>query len=255
MFGIFEVKHLHIFVGTYHKTGTVWIKRVMRDLAKAIDVPFHENKLRDQKSAAGMPDAGIHMDDHCYFPDVDWKISPVGFRMIRDPRDVVISGAHYHTRSEESWLHVSREDLGGKSYQQAINAYDDIQDRYLFEMNHVGGHTIRCMAQANSFVSALESVRYENLMQDADFSQFRGLVASLGLEQREQEAAVKAFRKHSLVGDAKSTGKHGTSGGKLGRWKTAFSRKTAEIFADRYGEALVSLGYEQDNSWIEYCKD
>lgn len=242
-----------IFVGTYHKTGTVWIHRVMRDVAKGLGTGYFRNNLRDGNHEGHVYEPGIYFDDHTYFPAEISEVPPIGFRMIRDPRDVVISGAHYHTRSEEGWLHMEREDLNGKTYQQAINAFEDVQDRYLFEMQRVGNHTINCMAQPNSFVEKLQPVRYEDLMTDSDFSVFTALMQSLGLRRGELKKAEKAFRKHSLVGDAKSTGKHGTSNGQLARWKTAFSRETARAFAERHGDALIRLGYEQDHSWVDAC--
>ncbi|NVJ97038.1 MAG: sulfotransferase domain-containing protein [Alphaproteobacteria bacterium] len=246
------MKYPTLFVGTYHKTGTVWIKKVMGTAAKKLDIPFHENLLRET-GAGDSVEPGIHFDDHCYF-SADIPVEKIiGFRMIRDPRDVVISGAHYHQKAREPWLHVEQESLGGKSYQQAINALDTIQDVYRFEMDHAAGHTNRSMASPNAFAAALAEVRYETLMQDADFSAFRGLMKSLGLTWREQRSAVKAFKKHSLVGDAKSTGSHGTSKGALQRWRTAFDRETAEKFAEHYGEALVVLGYEENQDWVKDC--
>lgn len=245
------MQHPALFVGTYHKTGTVWIHRVMRDTAAAIGQAYTYNGVREFGGETLAP--GIYFDDHAIFPDALSVIGGAGFRMIRDPRDVVISGAHYHLRSEESWLHMARANLGGQTYQQAIGACDGAQAQYLFEMQHAGGSTISEMAGPNDFVGGLEVVRYEDLMADADFSQFRSLVIRLGFDQDEAEQAVAAFKKHSLIGDAKSTGKHGTSGGKLERWKSAFSRSTAEAFAAKHGDALIALGYEADHSWIESC--
>jgi Sulfotransferase family len=37
---------------------------------------------------------------------------------------------------------------------------------------------------------------------------------------------------------------------KIGAWRSVFSRKDREIFAQECGELLIELGYEQDGSWV-----
>lgn len=250
------MRYPYIFVGTYHKTGTVWIERVMRRTAEAIGVGYHFNLFQGepQQNAQGEIEAGVYMDDHTIFPDWLQRLDFAGFRMIRDPRDVVVSGAHYHVKSDESWLSLPQERFGGQSYREAITALADIQEQYQFEMRNTGAETIRDMANPGVVASRLETVRYEDLMIDADFSHFLALVERLGFDERERGLALKWFKRQSLVGGAKLDASHATSSGKLERWRQAFSRQTAELFAELHGDALAKLGYAQDDSWVEECR-
>ncbi len=251
------MRYPYIFVGTYHKTGTVWMERVMRRTAEAVGVEFHYNPFQGDTppNAEGSIEAGVYMHDHTRFPDWLMRLDFAGFRMIRDPRDVVVSGAHYHVKSDESWLLLPRELFGGQSYREAITALADIQAQYQFEMRNTGAETIRDMANPGVVASRLETVRYEELMIDADFSRFLALVERLGFDQGESELALKWFKRQSLVGGAKIDTSHATSSGKLERWRQAFSRQTAELFAELHGDALAKLGYAQDDSWVEECRD
>jgi hypothetical protein len=42
--------------------------------------------------------------------------------VIRDPRDVIVSGANYHCKADEPWLHIPEKRFGGLTYHQKINS-------------------------------------------------------------------------------------------------------------------------------------
>ena len=184
-----------VLAGTYHKTGTLWIHRVMRGTARALGIDYHMNFYQNNRLDTKPPAPSILFDDHALFPEQLAAYEVVGFRMIRDPRDVVISGAHYHLRSDEEWLHCPEDHLGGQSYSQAINASGGGQAQYCFEMQHTAADTIKQMTEPSEFVSTFQTVRYEDLMVDTDFSRFKALVKALGFSLLERRHAVKADRK------------------------------------------------------------
>ena len=248
------MRHRYIFVGAYHKTGTAWMLQVMRAAAQSLGIKFHNNVFRNQLNLATV-ESGICFDDHSIFPHWLQYLDFAGFRMIRDPRDVVVSGAQYHMRSSEAWLHKPWAKLGGRTYHQAIQALSDEQERYRFEMEYVGGDTIGAMATPEGVTALLKTVRYEDLMLDHDFSRFRLLMNYVGLREEACELAITAFRKHSLIGDATSTAGHGSSQGELGRWRNSFTRATAETFAELHQEKLVKLGYEENDDWVAELSD
>ena len=45
--------------------------------------------------------------------------------LIRDPRDVVVSGYHYHRRTDETWVHEPSDRYGGLSYQAFLLGVDE----------------------------------------------------------------------------------------------------------------------------------
>jgi hypothetical protein len=67
--------------------------------------------------------------------------------LIRDPRDVIVSGCFYHQSAEEAWLQVPQRRLGGLSYQEKLRSYASFDDQLLFEMENPGVHTIRQMLE------------------------------------------------------------------------------------------------------------
>ncbi|MFC3118153.1 hypothetical protein ACFOHS_07595 [Jhaorihella thermophila] len=85
-------------VGTHHKTGTVWMRRVWREIAQALDIPF-QPVHRPEKWAEKLPAQGRVIVPNWggrFAPDL-WEREDARFlHVIRDPRDVLLSGARYH---------------------------------------------------------------------------------------------------------------------------------------------------------------
>lgn len=240
------MKHDTLLVGTYHKTGTVWLQRVFIDVAEKLAVPFaegHNAQNEDQQFT------GIFMDGHCRFSDSLLEGEHVGFRMIRDPRDVVISGAHYHMKSEETWLHDPLPALGGQTYQQAILAEPDTAARYIFEARQVANATTRDMVRDCERLGEFVTVRYESWMADETMSGFTNVMGKMGLTADECDVAKQAFYRWSLFGRGNKVDDHARSG-KVAQWRTVFTRPIADAFLEVHGDALIALGYEPNHDWV-----
>lgn len=82
-------------------------------------------------------DADIY---HVPNPPIPEELSDCSYRglhLIRDPRDVILSGMHYHLRAPEKWLHDPEPDYGGLSYQEKLNSLDG-DGRLFLEMERLG---------------------------------------------------------------------------------------------------------------------
>lgn len=242
-------------IGTYHKTGTVWMQRVFRDVAAAIGSDFVD--LREADAAAVPQKNTIYLEDHAQFPAAFLTRKVRGFRIVRDPRDVVISGAHYHAKSKEAWLHEPKPFFDGKTYAEMINGFDAMADRYLFEMENVAADTIAGMTDAKGDKVQMQfleqnflTVKYEKLVEDEALVEFKKICRHLKLPIRK---SAPAFLAHSLFANKDAVGRHGRSGKKQ-QWKTVFDQKLGRAFADRHQRSLEILGYETDDSWIESLK-
>jgi len=243
-------------IGTYHKTGTVWMSRVFRDVADAIDAEFVD--LRETGGPTTRPDKNtLYLDDHSQFPSTFLRHRVRGIRIVRDPRDVVISGAHYHAKSAERWLHVGRPFFDGKTYAEMITSFDAMADRYLFEMDNVAADTISNMvdakgdaAQRTFLEKNFRTMKYEKLIDDRQLREFRKVCRHLRLPFKK---AAPAFIAHSLFANKDAVSGHGRSGKKQ-QWKSVFDQKLGRAFADRHQRALEVLGYEKDDSWVEGLK-
>jgi len=257
-------------VSMHHKTGTKWMSQTFRAVSRDLGIDFHFFPARKQ-ALGELVAPCIIVDRHAVWFTEEKRASEklIGdriFHLIRDPRDVVISGMHYHRKSEEPQLHKTRDEFGGLTYQQKINSLPDDHSRYLFEMDNTAGKTIRSMLAWD--YSKLESfeVKYEDLIEDTETSLFAEISAHLGFSGDEITQCRDAFWRNSLFGtdvkkkswkpDLKQT--HVRSGRKR-QWEKSFDKPLARAFLERFPDALVKLGYERDNAWInalpEQCVD
>jgi hypothetical protein len=239
-------------VATHHKTGSVWMASVFRAIGRAHDIPLIS--LTVEPDVASRPPPVIIQDSHSkwYHERARAGLEHRMIHVIRDPRDVILSAMRYHQRATEKWLHVPRERFGGHSYQDAINALADDRARCVFEMDNNAGHVTRALTRWNYARPECFEAKYEELMADTDMSLFTRAAAHLGFAGAELETCGQAFWENSLFGGKRrkvAKMKHVSAGG--GRqWETVFDRALGEAFVERFGDALIVLGYEPDNTWV-----
>ncbi|MBY6151816.1 sulfotransferase [Vannielia litorea] len=251
---------------THHKSGTVWMRRTIQAMGRAFGLDWH-GIWRDE-AMWKVPDEGrvFLVNWAGYFPSDLWKRDDVAFvHVIRDPRDIMLSGCVYHHFAGvqgEKWLHVPRTDLGGKTYQQHLNALEGDEAKLLFEMGGKHRETVEEMRAWPWGDDRAFELKYEDLMVDTDCALFGAALAHLGLEGEELEAAKRMFWEQSLFGGmAKIDDRprhlmgHVASEGALKRWETELPLEVAEVYAERHGADLVALGYEPDEtSWLARLK-
>lgn len=240
-------------VGAYHKAGTVWLNGIFREVAKQQDINFVEVET-DTHEKAFPEGPSVAFNHSSRFPEFMYDLPALGVRIIRDPRDMVISGAHYHGRGAEDWLNVGQDVFGGKSYCEAINALENMQEKYRFEMRHTASYVIRQMVSADhnealqQFVEKnFLTIRYEQLINDHGLVEVKKICDKL---QFPIEVVGPIFVQKSLFGDKKKDSKHIRSG-KTQQWKTEFTRETAKDFAALHQGALEALGYEDNSDWVK----
>ena len=244
-------------VGTYHKTGSVWMRRIFEAVASELDVTF-SNISPSRAAPPAFGGGNILFHSSSRFPEELFSLPVKGVRIVRDPRDVVVSGAHYHSQGREPWLHTKNDLFGGKSYFEAINALEDIQEKYRFEMRYQAGWVIRQMhgADGNEALHAFiqnnfSTIKYETLVKDVELVEVAKICTQL---QVPFDRVAPIFVKGSLFGQQNTDDIHIRSG-KSQQWKTEFTQETAEEFASLHQEALIGLGYEIDDSWLKFLGD
>ncbi|SFJ38951.1 sulfotransferase domain-containing protein [Jannaschia pohangensis] len=248
-------------VGTHHKTGTIWMRSVFRALAQAIGVADHIVFPASGLKFVPPSDRVFLFQWTSRFPQavLDRPDARV-LHVIRDPRDVLLSGMRYHLTSdhaEEAFLHEARDDLGGQSYQQHLAQLPDDTARLMFEMQGKHAETLADMlAWDYARPNGIEA-RYEDLMADTDCRGFREHLRNLGLTEPEVERGMALFWQMSLFGgQAKGTrakarmASHVSHGG-VAQWRDLLPRAVAEAYAETHGAALVQLGYEDHpTNWL-----
>lgn len=239
-----------IVICTHHKTGTVWMADIFRAIRKEFKLKLHSGL---QQGLTNEHD--IFLQDHS-------KVDLIALRgrnpargvrcvhIIRDPRDVVISGAFYHVKTTEKWANNPKEALGGKTYRETIAALPDDEARLKFEMGHTAAKTIRDMVAWNYQDKDCLELKYEDIIDDSEFKVFRPMMQFLGFAGADLERVLEIVRDHSLFGGAKKEGAdvHVRSG-ESKQWKKLFTPDLKAEFKRLHPEALQVLGYEKTGSW------
>jgi len=242
-------------IATHHKTGSVWMTTTFRAICAKLDMPFVNIGLETKIEADRCIPPVAFSDSHASFRHCRWILNHENvriFHLIRDPRDVVISGMHYHRTSSEKWLFTPRDKFGGETYQAKLNRLPTEHERYVFEMDFAGGNTIRRMAGWNYGKSNSFECRYEDLIRDFEGDLFVKIAAHLGYGEGELDLCRKTFWDLAIFG-GKSRRRHEirhVRSGETGQWQGVFDRSLGEEFVARFGDVLVRLGYEQDNMWV-----
>lgn len=248
-------------IGTHHKAGTVWMKRVVLALARALGLPWQG--VWDARRLGDIPPLGRVFLAHwnSRFPAQLWARDDVGFvHLIRDPRDVLLSGMAYHRTAApegERFLHAPRPDLGGLSYQQHLNGLPDDAARLRFEMEGKHAETVADMLAWPWGDPRAHELRYETLIADREGVLFDAALAHWGLSAAERAEGRRVFLANSLFAGlrAPAARKGRVAGhvasGRAERWRSEMPRALGRDYAARFGAALKTLGYAQDDSWVE----
>lgn len=255
-----------ICVGTHHKTGTLWMRWVFRKLAGELGLPF--------LTGTGLRALGdLPEDRRAVLCNWSSKFSARlldrddvrVLHMIRDPRDVLLSGMAFHRRAgpeHEAFLHRPRADLGGRTYQEHLNALPDISARLLFEMRETHAQTLAQMLAWDYGRDNSAEATYEVLIRDFRGHVFSEILHFLGFSRSEVRLGTEIFLKHSLFGDMQHALENPRqfdvhiASGLPARWKTELPRDVAEVYAAEYGPALVTLGYEtHPTAWLAEIAD
>ncbi|GAB5430770.1 hypothetical protein [Tritonibacter mobilis] len=252
-------------VGTHHKTGTVWMRRVWREIGEALSIPFVP--VHNPQNWTRIPAKGrvIVANWGARFAPALFDTPEARFlHVIRDPRDVLISGARYHEDApgrSERFLHKARADLGGLTYQQHLRSLPSRDDKLRFEMGEMHQRTLTEMLDWPYGHPRAFDVTFETLMADTGCETFAAALEFFGFDAPEVEVAQKIFFKHALFGGFSDKNSDGTTdrrlnahvapGAKRG-WRQVFSLEIAEEYSAGFGAALVRLGYESDaRAWCD----
>lgn len=249
-------------VGTHHKTGTLWMRAVFRALAERLGVAHHT--VFRATGEGKIPDADrvfLFQWASAFAPKILDRPDARILHVIRDPRDVLLSGMRYHLTAPEggeAFLHTPRVDLGGATYQQHLTSLDGERPRLMFEMSEKHAETLQGMVEWDYDRPNTIEVRYEDLMVDAEGHAFRDHLRNLGLPETEVAIGRQLFWDHALFGGLADATKRSTrvkahvTGTASRNWRSSLPRDVARAYAGRHGEDLVKLGYEtHPTAWVE----
>lgn len=234
-----------VFVGTHHKTGTVWMYRVFRQVCRDTHLRLdHGHGARCHDAC----DVFLSYDSRCSWEDSvrSWK----GVHLIRDPRDVIVSAAFYHATSSEPWLHEKVRAFGGLTYSEKINSYACLEDRIAFEMEHDSHRTVAEIVAWDYADPRFHEARYETLLEDHDLLRFHEIFTFLGFPGGAIPTCLRAAHRNSLFSGRVARSGHVRSG-RPQQWREHLTPMLRKRFTAIFGDALIRLGYERDDAWID----
>jgi hypothetical protein len=232
-----------VVVATHHKAGTVWLHNVFLRVCQELGLKFYKG------IAASLPnDFNVFVPGNSRVHAAEIPGPFQGLHMIRDPRDIIISGCFYHQKAPEKWLHTRHRHFGGLSYQEKLNSYPSLDDRILFEMEHAGRPCIQELLAWNYDDPAFLEVKYENLIADEQLVLFHTIFAFLGFPGIAMPRALRVAYENSLFSGVPTITSHIRSG-KPKQWEQYFSSHHRARFIDLFGDALQRLGYESSDAW------
>jgi len=261
-----------ILVFAYHKTGTVLAEQIMRAVGErfGLSVALHYGLVEKLDPA---PD--IVLLAHSLV-GADFTSRPFrAIRIVRDPRDIWVSGYLYHRRCPEGWcvntdfdpsppITYPRVDysfqhypeswkqaylawLGGRSYQRNLLERDQ-EAGLAFELAGYTGCTLDAMRGWRLATEDLLDVRLEAVTGDYDGA-MRATFLHLGFSGAECEEAIALAASHDIArmsDDAVARNPHIHSR-TISKWRDFLSAAQLGEFEQRYGDLIVTLGYRPSN--------
>jgi hypothetical protein len=226
----------------HHKMGTVWFSRILSSIVLKYNLKFQ--KLNENIEDFSMDYDVIFVNHSNLF--LDKKLTFKGSHMVRDLRDVVISGYFYHLKTNELWANMPRSDFNGLSYKSYLNSLD-INNGLLAEIIHLKKYTIdRKMDLWNYRDSRILELKYEDFIINQK-DNFHKLFNHYGFNNEAVRFGMSIVEQNSL--DRKSKNDSHIRSGKVGEWKEYFNSEHKELFKRELGDLLIYMGYEKDLNW------
>ena len=204
------------------------------------DPPFHYS-MSDELDLANMDfqDLGVNGRDVVLFSNAtqrsldrlnratdDWR----GVRILRDPRQVLVSNYFHHKGDHPS------EKPNGWVWDQLAKDKPILrelpeEEGLLYELDSISKQIIETQVLAPLDDPRILHIKIEDFANDPDrhlkqISEFLGVADIAGLD----------FNRKNANADS-------------GPWKKHFTSKLREVFKQRYGQALIDLGYAEDLHW------
>jgi hypothetical protein len=254
-------------VFTYHKSGTSLLAAVMSKVGQRLGL----NVL----NRYGFVPHIDHAADIVLLAHSLISALPVrpfrAIRVVRDPRDIWVSGYLYHRRTNEGWCvntnfdptppisyprvdfsfqHCSEDwkrayltRLGGKSYQQNLVARD-LAAGLAFELAGYTGCTLEAMRAWRWTTPDILCIRLEDFDTDFDGAT-RGLFRHLAFSDADVAAAVELAASEDVrrLDNAALLARPQIYSRTLSKWQDILSEAQIVAFESRYGDLINSLGY------------
>jgi hypothetical protein len=256
-----------LLVFTYHKTGTVLFEQIMKAVAARFGLRLWERYGVVERIE---PAADIAILPHSLLAPGFAEGHFRAVRVVRDPRDIWVSGYFYHRRCREAWCtnvnfdptppilyprvdfsvqhrpeewkRAYLERLGGRSYQQNLLLRDRAAG-LAFELEGYTGWTLEAMRDWRLDGEVLD-VRLEDIGRDFDGT-LTAVFRHLGFVDADCRLALELARPFDIaqMSDEAVAGNPHIHSRQVSKWREVLSPMQVVLFERQYVELIVRLGY------------
>ena len=227
----------------HHKAGTVWFRRTLLDISQVYGLRYRAGMA---KPVAPDADVVVYANTREY-DRADLGDRPFrGSHLIRDPRDLVVSGYEYHLITDEAWAKVPRDAYGGLSYQDHLRSLDE-QAGLMAEIDWFLPSIGAEMLQWDYTQPEFMELRYEEVLAD-EHGAFDRLFRWYGFDDRAVSLGHDVVERRSRRnGGARAS--HPIRAADAGEWRSRLTPAHVEHFKAASGDLLIRLGYEAGDGW------
>lgn len=229
------------FVGTHHKAMTTYFSAVLRLFAFGARLRFQEINLE-----APDPRTEILLSNHSKF-DLGAIGAYRGVHVLRDPRDMIVSGYHYHKWTHEAWVH--RPDANGRSYQQKLREADQTTGLFM-EIDHFIFFYRETLETWDLQDPDILELKYEDLMGDDRESLYAAIFDHFGMTGPARERGIElmrmfeAKRRTARTGEAETATFSHIRSGASRQWERVLEPAHLDYIQKELGNVLQRFGYD-----------
>ncbi|MDA8570339.1 sulfotransferase domain-containing protein [Schleiferiaceae bacterium] len=260
-------KRIPIYIFGHHKCGTKLFGKIFLKMAVEYGWSYSNVSRKDEI----VPNSEV-----VFF--LNAKINPeqlpkkyIGIHLIRDPRDVLVSGYLYHKRTNEAWCTNKKNDISkkisypqvpysqmhrseiwkanylkslkGKSYQETLNSLNQYEG-LLFELQHYCAWTLEDIEDSIVDTDMVLEVKFEEVMKDYDNS-MKKVFNHCNFTKEEFEFAIVQSKKENLKNMSEKELKANThiSSKQTSKWKDYLDQDLIRVFNVKYESLIKKYDY------------
>lgn len=180
----------------------------------------------------------VHCNYGSLLDHIQLSENTVTSTVIRDPRDIIVSGFYYHQWCKETWC-LKKDIMYQKSYQDHLNSLDT-NDGLILEIVKFNERFRRMMR----FIPYIEHViRYENIFNNEQKA-LEPLLDTWNLNDDLREKAKWAIDKFSFAKIKNQMNNNHARKGVPGQWHDHFKENHIKLFKTIYPNFVENLGYK-----------